>query len=75
MPYPTPWLGSPDSAFTKKPFFTDEPRTLMEMGDIPKDVPIMIGTTKHEGLLQSITLYNNREKFEVFRYFWQWYKG
>ena len=40
----------------------------MEMGNIPQDVPIMIGTNKDEGLLQSTPLYHDTEKFENFKY-------
>ena len=68
MSYPTPWLGSPDSDFTTKPFFEGNPQKLMEAGVVPKDIPIMIGATTNEGLLQSTTLYHNKEKFENFKY-------
>ena len=68
MSYPTPWLGSPDSDFTTKPFFEANPQKLMEAGAVPKDVPIMIGATTNEGLLQSATLYHNKEKWESFKY-------
>ena len=67
MSYPTPWSGSSDSEFTTKPFFEDDPKKLMEAGDVPKDVPIMIGATTNEGLLQSTTLYHDKEKFEKFK--------
>ena len=68
MSYPTPWLGSPDYEFTTKPFFEGNPQKLMEAGAVPKDMPIMIGATTNEGLLQSTTLYHNKEKFENFKY-------
>ena len=68
MPYPTPWTGSPDFDFTSKPFFENDPKKLMEAGAIPKDIPIMIGVTANEGLLQSATLFHNKERFEHFKY-------
>jgi hypothetical protein len=68
MPFPTPWQGSADFSYTSKPFFSDEPKTLMERGDVPRNVEIMIGSNKDDGMLQSTTLYHNEEKFENFKY-------
>ena len=68
MSYPTSWSGSLDLEFTTKPFFEDDPKKLMEAGDVPKDIPIMIGVTTNEGMLQSSTLFHNKERFENFKY-------
>ena len=67
MADPTPWIGSLDSLFSESPFFQDEPRKLMEMGKIPKNVPIMIGVTEHEGFLKSLRLFHNKDKFDMFK--------
>lgn len=71
MPFPTPWQGSADFSYTSKPFFSDEPTTLMERGDVPRNVEIMIGSNKDDGMLQSTTLYHNEEKFENFKKNWE----
>ena len=63
MPFPTPWKGSLDSELTAKPFFTGDPQKMMDAGNIAEDVAVMIGTTKDEGMIQSTTLFHNREKF------------
>ena len=67
MPFPTPWKGSLDSEFRAKPFFTGDPQEMMDAGYIAEDVPVMIGTTKDEGMIQSTTLYHDREKFGKFK--------
>ena len=67
MPFPTPWKGSLDSELTAKPFFTGDPQKMMDAGNIAEDVAVMIGTTKDEGMIQSTTIFHNREKFRKFK--------
>ena len=44
----------PDSSFTSSPFLPARPEDLLQSGHFHKDVEVLIGTNKHEGLLYMI---------------------
>ena len=65
VPYPIVWLPYDDRASVENPFFTKHPRKIFEDGDF-NIVPTMIGLTKDDGIMQSITMYKNPDKFREF---------
>ena len=44
----------PDSSFTSSPFLPARPEDLLQSGQFHKEVEVLIGTNKHEGLLYMI---------------------
>ena len=45
------WMPVPDAEFTIDPFLTQDPKSLLENGEFPGDIEVIIGSTKDEGIL------------------------
>jgi len=52
--YDVTWQAVPDSSFTSSPFLPARPEDLLQSGQFHKEVEVLIGTNKHEGLLYMI---------------------
>lgn len=63
MAFPAVWSPADDSSYSRKPFFSKTPRSLLESGFVSK-VPIMIGATKDEGLIHMGPLVQDKTKFD-----------
>ena len=72
IPNPLIWKGTPDKGLTNdSPFFQAEPSELVSQGKVVPSVPVMTGFTQDEGLLDSISFYQNPQQFNLLRDHWE----
>jgi hypothetical protein len=67
MAFPCIWAPTHDHEFNKDPFFADKPRKVLEEGGF-NEVPIMIGLTKNEGLINTAFMLSRPHLHDYFRY-------
>lgn len=65
MANPATWKPIYDAKFVRDPFFTGgDPKGAVKGGKVV-DVPVMVGFTRDEGLINSVRLFKDRERAEM----------
>ena len=69
LSFPAVWRPSHrESRELSRPFFTDDPRSLVEKGAFVRGVDaVMIGHNKHEGLFYTAPVYKEPESFQYLK--------
>ena len=60
-----------DGKFSKKPFLPDHPKKLMESGNYNKNINLLLGCNRDEGLLFTKQIINNETGFDTLRAKWK----
>ena len=67
MPFPAMWKPQFDAPYTKDSFFKNDPRFSAKKGQM-RDIPLIIGFNKDEGLVTTSHWFKNPLLFERFQY-------
>ena len=62
------WMAVPDQEFSDEPYLPADPQILLESGQFNRDIEIIIGTNKDEGMLSLFTLI-------LFPFMWENYRN
>jgi hypothetical protein len=66
MAFPCIWAPTHDHEFNMDPFFVDKPRKVLKQGGF-NQVPIMIGITKNDGLLNTAFMLTKPQLHNYFK--------
>ena len=61
------WNAIPDYEFTNQPFIPNEPKELLASGDFNKNIDVIIGTNKDEGILYVLGFFLDPELWNDWR--------